>query len=125
MDGVYYINISFRGEDFDAIHLNQFYHIECELAGDFDEGISVAERYLVSVISLLLRDQSDIIKASVGIIEHLTVFLELYRQHNQNLPRITLEEALSLPKMDQYVENTSCPITKPTIARYPAPASKS
>jgi len=74
---------------------------KCELAGDFDAGMSVAERHLVSVISALLRDQSDTIEASVGTIEHLTAYLELYRLHDQNLPRITLEEALSLPEMDQ------------------------
>jgi len=101
LDGVYYINTSFRGEDSDAMHLNQFYHMECELAGDFDEGISIAEQYLVSVISALLRDQSDTIEASAGTIEHLTGFLELYRRHDQKIPRITLEEALSLPEMDQ------------------------
>lgn len=33
LPGVYYINNSFRGEDSDAMHLNQFYHIECELLG--------------------------------------------------------------------------------------------
>lgn len=101
LNGVYYINTSFRGEDSDAMHLNQFCHVECELAGDFDQGISVAERYVVSVISSLLRDQSDTIEASAGTTEHLTAFLELYRQHDQNLPRTTLEETLSLPEMDQ------------------------
>ena len=33
LPGVYYINNSFRGEDSDSMHLNQFYHIECELSG--------------------------------------------------------------------------------------------
>ncbi|KAF1957125.1 class II aaRS and biotin synthetase [Byssothecium circinans] len=87
LDGVYYINTSFRGEDSDAMHLNQFDHVECELAGDFDQGISVAER--------------DTIEASVGTTEHLTAFLELYQRHDQKLPRITLEEPLGLPEMDQ------------------------
>ncbi|KAF2796904.1 putative asparaginase like 1 [Melanomma pulvis-pyrius CBS 109.77] len=82
LDGVYYISTSFRGEDSDAMHLNQFYHVECELAGDFDDGISVAERYLVSVISSLLQDQSDTIKTLKP-------------------PRIMLEEALRLPEIDQ------------------------
>ena len=32
--GVYYINNSFRGEEeADSMHLNQFYHVECELLG--------------------------------------------------------------------------------------------
>ena len=33
LPGVYYINNSFRGEDSDRMHLNQFYHVECELSG--------------------------------------------------------------------------------------------
>jgi len=28
--GVYYLNTSFRGEDPDSMHLNQFFHVECE-----------------------------------------------------------------------------------------------
>lgn len=101
LDGVYYINTSFRGEDSDAMHLNQFYHMKCELAGEFDKGISIAEHYLVSVISALLRDQSNTIKASAGTIEHLTDFLDLYQRHDQKIPSITLKEALSLSEMDQ------------------------
>jgi beta-aspartyl-peptidase (threonine type) len=112
LKGVYYINTSFRGEDPDAMHLNQFYHVECELAGDFDEGMSVAERYLVSVISALLRDQSDAIEASAGTIEHLTAFLESYQQHDQKLPRVTLENALSLPEMNQTCWNYVVPDSK-------------
>lgn len=31
--GAYYIGCSFRGEDHDQMHLNQFYHVECEIPG--------------------------------------------------------------------------------------------
>ncbi|KAL8995646.1 MAG: hypothetical protein Q9169_004655 [Polycauliona sp. 2 TL-2023] len=101
LDGVYYVNTSFRGEDSDAMHLNQFYHVECELAGDYDKGIAVAERYLVSVISSILRDHSHTIEALAGTVDHLTAFLDLYRQYDQNLPRVTLDEALNLRQMDE------------------------
>ena len=74
LDGVYYISTLLSG-DSNAMYLNQFYHVECELASDFGKGIPVAEQYLVSVISALLRDQRDTIEASVGTIEHLTAFL--------------------------------------------------
>ena len=33
LPGVYYVSSSFRGEDPDQTHLNQFYHVECELRG--------------------------------------------------------------------------------------------
>lgn len=35
LQGVYYINNSFRGEESDSMHLNQFYHVECELLGKY------------------------------------------------------------------------------------------
>ena len=31
LPGAYYINTSFRGENSDEMHFNQFYHVECEL----------------------------------------------------------------------------------------------
>lgn len=41
--GVYYVNTSFRGEAPNAVHLNQFYHIECERLGSLSKGIGIAE----------------------------------------------------------------------------------
>ncbi|KAL9078332.1 MAG: hypothetical protein Q9157_002763 [Trypethelium eluteriae] len=98
--GVYYISTSFRGEDPDAMHLNQFHHVECELIGDFQKGISVAEKYLVSVISAMTRDLCGPIQMPAGSIDHLDAFLELHRSNSGKLPQITVEEALSLPQMD-------------------------
>ena len=42
--GVYYINTSFRGEEADRMHLNQFYHVECELLGTSCYSICVKHR---------------------------------------------------------------------------------
>lgn len=55
--GVYYVNTSFRGEDPDAMHLNQFYHVECELLGSFSKGIGVAEAYLTNLVSTTARSR--------------------------------------------------------------------
>ncbi|XP_038593462.1 asparagine--tRNA ligase-like, partial [Micropterus salmoides] len=46
LPGTYYISPSFRGEDPDTTHLNQFYHVECELLGDMDKAMSIAEGFL-------------------------------------------------------------------------------
>lgn len=59
LPGVYYINNSFRSEDPDAMHLNQFYHVECELLGGFSAGISVAEKYIIYLVSAFLRDYQE------------------------------------------------------------------
>lgn len=32
---VYYVSNSFRGEDADLMHLNQFVHVECDCPGNF------------------------------------------------------------------------------------------
>jgi len=58
---IYYISPSFRGEDPDATHLNQFYHVECELLGDMDEAISTAEGYLSHLTKSMLKKHSDMI----------------------------------------------------------------
>ncbi len=99
LPGVYYVGCSFRGEDPDKMHLNQFYHVECELLGDFAKGISVAEQYLFVLVSTLVEEQSDSIQAAAGGIAHLKAFLDDYRSNDGRLPQITLDQALKLPGM--------------------------
>lgn len=100
LPGVYYLNTSFRGEDPDAMHLNQFYHVECELRGSFSEGISVAEQYIVKLVTVFLRDRKKTVERTVGTVEHLTSFLKHFRSNGHKLPQITLDEALNLSVMD-------------------------
>jgi beta-aspartyl-peptidase (threonine type) len=99
LPGVYYVGCSFRGEDSDKMHLNQFYHVECELLGDFAKGISVAEQYLFALVSTLVEEQSDSIQAVAGGIAHLKAFLDDCRSKDGRLPQITLDQALKLPEM--------------------------
>ncbi|KAI1175825.1 hypothetical protein F4777DRAFT_548715 [Nemania sp. FL0916] len=99
--GVYYINTSFRGEDVDAMHLNQFYHVECEFLGGFDEGIGVAERYVVALVEGFLQDHADAIRTTAGTTKHLEDLLEYYSCHDRGFPQISLSEALKLPGMDE------------------------
>lgn len=98
--GVYYTGCSFRGEDLDAMHLNQFYHIECELQGGFSDGISVAERYIVNLVTGILQDHADTVREIAGSVTHLEALLELYRSHGGRFKQITLDEALTLLEMD-------------------------
>ncbi|KAF8418617.1 putative L-asparaginase [Tirmania nivea] len=99
LQGSYYIGTSFRGEDPDSTHLNQFYHVECELLGLLDDAISVAEHYIWTLTSRLLKQHRDIIEEIAGTTSHIDALLHSLKLHGNRLPRITLSDALSLPEM--------------------------
>uniref|UniRef100_A0AC34FH49 Aminoacyl-transfer RNA synthetases class-II family profile domain-containing protein n=1 Tax=Panagrolaimus sp. ES5 TaxID=591445 RepID=A0AC34FH49_9BILA len=101
--GTYYISPSFRGEDPDSTHLNQFYHAECELLGDMNDAIKIAEQFLLNITNAILDEHNDIILSAAGTTDHITQVLKLFDKHNGQLPRITLAEALSImPSEDCY-----------------------
>lgn len=52
--GVWYIMSSFRGEDPDETHLNQFIHIESELLGDLDKVMEVVEQLVREIVNAIL-----------------------------------------------------------------------
>ncbi|PCG93817.1 Aminoacyl-tRNA synthetase, class II (D/K/N) [Penicillium occitanis (nom. inval.)] len=101
--GVYYVSTSFRGEDHDARHVNQFHHVECELRGSFAQGIKIAEGYILNLVARLLRDYEAIIQASTadgtGRLDHLTSLHDYAKSHGGGFPQITFDDALSLPTM--------------------------
>ncbi|XP_047427672.1 uncharacterized protein si:ch211-256m1.8 [Mugil cephalus] len=95
LPGTYYISPSFRGEDPDATHLNQFYHVECELLGDMDDAMSIAERYLAHLTKSMLKRHSDIILNTAGTLTHLTALLSKL-DGKTPLPRIPLDQAIPM-----------------------------
>lgn len=97
--GMYCISMSSRGEDPDFMHLNQFSHVECELFGDFSNAISIAESYLVSLVKALLKEAAQTIMAIAGTLSHLETFLDKLHSGKDNLPHITVDQALNLPSM--------------------------
>lgn len=97
--GAYYVGCSFRGEDHDQTHLNQFYHIECELRGSMDAGIEVAEHYITTVSSGLLEKHGDLIAKTAGNTEHVVQLLNFYQSNGQKFPRVSLDEALGLAEV--------------------------
>ncbi len=52
--GCFYLMPSFRGEAVDATHLNEFFHLEAEIAGDFTAVQALVEQYLRSLTSELI-----------------------------------------------------------------------
>ncbi|XP_029014305.1 uncharacterized protein si:ch211-256m1.8 [Betta splendens] len=95
LPGTYYISPSFRGEDSDATHLNQFYHVECELLGDMDKAISVAEGYLAHLTKSILKKHSDIILNTAGTLSHVTAMLGKLNG-KEMLPRVPLDQAIPM-----------------------------
>lgn len=99
LKGAYYVGCSFRGEDYDSMHLNQFYHAECELLGTLDDGITVAEDYVLTITKSLLDNNLAAIRAIAGTISHVDDLFSLAKKHRGHFPRITLSDALTLPEI--------------------------
>lgn len=102
LPGTYYISPSFRGEDPDATHLNQFYHVECELLGDMDNAMSIAEGYVAHLTKSMLKKHSDIILNTAGTLTHVTAMLNKL-DGKTPLPRVPLDQAIPMmPSADCY-----------------------
>lgn len=95
LPGTYYISPSFRGEDPDATHLNQFYHVECELLGDMDNAMSVAQTYLAHLTKTMLKKHSDVILNTAGTLSHVTAMLSKL-DAGKTLPRVPLDQAIPM-----------------------------
>lgn len=74
-NGAYYIMPSFRGEDMDARHLNEFVHSEVEIKGSLDDVMALAERYIKFLIKGLKLSCATEITEVCGTTEHLDTAL--------------------------------------------------
>ncbi|XP_013386169.1 uncharacterized protein LOC106155739 [Lingula anatina] len=102
--GVYCLSPSFRGEDPDATHLNQFFHVECELLGKMENAINVAEGYLYHLTKSMLQSHRDFILATAGTTGHVEHLIDTM-EAGKSLPRITLDQAIAMfPSEDCYEE---------------------
>ena len=86
------------------MHLNQFYHVECEIPGSFDAGINIAERYIMTAASVLLERHEDLIRAAAGGISHITTLISHNKSNGERFARVTLADALALPEIAQTTE---------------------
>ena len=71
------------------------------LPGDFAAGVAIAERYLVNLTSMFLLTHSQTVKAVTGTCGHLQGLLDLYRSNGNRFLRVTVDQALKLPMMDE------------------------
>ncbi|XP_034046831.1 uncharacterized protein LOC117528325 [Thalassophryne amazonica] len=101
--GTYYISTSFRGEDPDSTHLNQFFHVECELLGDMNDAIHITEQYLAHLTKTMLKKHSDIILNTAGTLAHATDMLNKLKSGTP-LPRVPLDQAIPMMPSADCVE---------------------
>ncbi|KPH97307.1 tRNA synthetase class II (D K and N) [Actinobacteria bacterium OK074] len=74
-EGSYYLMPSFRGEEADATHLNQFFHSEAEIPGGLDEVIAVADAYLRHIAAAALEHAGPALTAAAGSTRHVEELL--------------------------------------------------
>ncbi|MCJ1348770.1 hypothetical protein MMC31_007003, partial [Peltigera leucophlebia] len=78
------------------MHLNQFYHAECELLGTLNDGIDVAERYIIAITHAILDKHVDTICAVARTTSRIDDLLSLANKDDGHFPRVTLSDALLL-----------------------------
>ena len=91
--GVYFIMPTFRGENADNRHLNQFFHIEAELEGNLEDVLNLVNRLLMKCVENLIRNYSKSLSTSIGDIGHLINFL---KKDTDAFPVITFRDAYRL-----------------------------
>lgn len=74
--GAYYIMPTFRGENMDARHLNEFIHSEVEIKGCIKDVMQLAELYIKYLINYLLNNNREEISLITENTRHLEQALE-------------------------------------------------
>lgn len=87
--GAYYIMPSFRGENMDSRHLNEFVHSEVEIKGNLSDIMSLAERYIKYLIKGLKENCKEEIIDICGSMDHLEKVL------NSQFEKIRFEDAMN------------------------------
>jgi len=87
--GVFYIMPSFRGEQPDERHLNQFFHVEAEMVGDLPSVMHLVNRLLITCASDLMDGHGALVHLVAGRSSHLERLLSL---GVTGIPILTFEE---------------------------------
>lgn len=89
--GVYSVAQTFRGEQEDKRHLNQFLHSEAEIKGNLYDIMILVEKYLTFLTTKIVEHRK-VILTDMGIdLKHLKLFLDF-----KEIPKISHNEALKL-----------------------------
>lgn len=92
---------SFRGEDADEGHLNQFYHCEAELRGDLNDVISVVNGLVKHLLKIYANSNNKYF---------VKKFIKIKNIINKDFPVVTFDDACELlekNKLDDLIEKRS------------------
>jgi aspartyl/asparaginyl-tRNA synthetase len=92
--GAYYVMPTFRGEEIDARHLNEFVHSEAEIHGDLEDVIGLVERYIKYMNKGILKNCEKEILTVVGSVDHIRNSL------SKIFPRVNYTQAVE--ELSQY-----------------------
>jgi aspartyl/asparaginyl-tRNA synthetase len=87
-EGVYYIMPTFRGEDPDERHLNQFFHSEAEILGNLSDVINLIEKYFKFITEKIFITRTKELKDLMGNFVHIENILSM-----DTFPQISYKEA--------------------------------
>jgi asparaginyl-tRNA synthetase len=90
--GVFYLMPTFRGEDHDQSHLNQFFHSEAELVGNLDTAVEVANAYIVYCTQRLLDRLAPELEEQLGTVAHMRRMVQL----GTGIPQLRFRDACRL-----------------------------
>lgn len=86
--GAWYLMPSFRGEQADHRHLNQFFHSEVEIQGGLSDVMDVAGAYVMHLTAAALEEHGASLLRLTGSVDRLEAMLKAGR-----FPQITFDEA--------------------------------
>ena len=89
---------SFRGENPDLRHLNQFFHCESELLGDCSEAMTIAENLVKYLTKIVLNGLKQKKFEFTKTISHKS----LGKISKNRFPKITFDEAIKLLEINRY-----------------------
>jgi asparaginyl-tRNA synthetase len=102
---------SHRGEAPDRTHLSQFYHVEAEIPGTFEDAIALAERYLLHLARELVKELGRELAEIAGSLSHLNAF----RDRHAPIPRVSVDEAATLLNVTDLIAHDDPPFRTITL----------
>ena len=90
-DMVYCYLPSFRGENPDDRHLNQFYHCEAELRGEYTKAMEIAENLVKFLLNIIINSYNN----KEIYFKELTCLDKLISITKNDFPKISFDKAIS------------------------------
>ncbi|MBE6447961.1 MAG: asparaginase [Alphaproteobacteria bacterium] len=83
--GCYYIMPSFRGEEVDERHLNEFFHSEAEIRGSIDDVMQLVQEYVLFLVSNFFKNNQKELEKITNI-NHIANIVEYPSRYFNRIP---------------------------------------